>query len=62
MNRQQEKRLNDLEKHFTPLKQNLVLVKKSAEETLEEAFKRSGKPGAIEDYNTPVLCVIPVQA
>ncbi len=37
-----------------------MLVMKDEEETTEEAFKRLGKPGKIEDYNKRILCIIPV--
>ena len=50
MNRQQEKRLNDLEKCLAPRKKKLLLVAKDENETVQEAFERSGKPGNREDY------------
>ena len=79
MNRQQDKRLNDLEgkcgirEEMKPL---LILIisqkyetpeeiqahpekpRLTKQEATEEAFKQSGKPGKIEDYN--VSCVVGV--
>ena len=52
MNRQQEKRLNTLEKKYRPEEKGLLLIAKDESESVQEAFERSGKPGSREDYKT----------
>jgi hypothetical protein len=44
------KRLNALEKQYSPQKRNLLLISKDESETLQETFDRSEKPGKVEDY------------
>ena len=61
MNRQQEKRLNDLEKQFEPQRKNLLLVAKDENETVQEAFDRSGNPGRKEDYKVMFVVGVSVE-
>ena len=43
-------RLNVLEKQYSPKKKGLLLIARDENETLQEAFDRTGKPGSREDY------------
>ena len=52
MNRQQEKRLNALEKKYRPEEKGLLLIAKHENESVQEAFERSGNSGRREDYKT----------
>jgi hypothetical protein len=45
-------RLNALEKEYSPKKKGLLLIARDENETLQEAFDRTGKPGSREDYKT----------
>jgi hypothetical protein len=58
MNRQQEQRLNTLEKKYRPEEKGLLLIAKHENETIQEAFKRSENPGKREDYK--ILFVVGV--
>ena len=58
MNRQQEKRLNALEKKYRPKDKGLLLIAKHENETVKEAFERSGNSGRREDYK--ILFVVGV--
>jgi hypothetical protein len=58
MNRQQEKRLNALEKKYRPKEKGLLLIAKDERESVQEAFDRSGNPGKREDYK--ILFVVGV--
>ena len=60
MNRQQTKRLEVLEDSLVPEKKKLLLVAKDENETVQEAFERSGKPGVRDDYK--ILFVVGVSA
>ena len=58
MNRQKEQRLNALEKKYRPEDKGLLLIAKHENESVQEAFDRSGKPGSREDYK--ILFVVGV--
>ena len=58
MKRQQKERLKVLEENLAPKKQKLLLVAKDENETVQEAFDRSGNSGRKEDYK--VLFVVGV--
>ena len=60
MNRQQEKRLNALEKKYRPEEKGLLLIAKDESESVQEAFDRTGKPGIREDYK--IIFVVGVSA
>jgi hypothetical protein len=60
MNRQQEKRLNTLEKKYRPEEKGLLLIAKHESESVQEAFDRSGNPGKRQDYK--ILFVVGVSA
>ena len=60
MNRQQEKRLNALEKKYRPKEKGLLLIAKDESESVQEAFDRSGNPGKRQDYK--ILFVVGVSA
>ena len=60
MNRQQEKRLNALEKKYRPEEKGLLLIAKDESESVQEAFDRSGNPGKRQDYK--ILFVVGVSA
>ena len=51
-------RLNALEKQYSPKKKGLLLIGRDKNETSQEAFDRSGKPGSREDYK--ILFVVGV--
>ena len=51
-------RLNVLEKQYSPKKKGLLLIARDENETSQEAFDRSGKPGSREDYK--ILFVVGV--
>jgi hypothetical protein len=51
-------RLNVLEKQYSPKKKRLLLIARDENETLQEAFDRTGKPRSREDYK--VLFVVGV--
>jgi hypothetical protein len=58
MNRQQEQRLNTLEKIYRPEEKGLLLIAKDENDTVQEAFDRSGNSGRREDYK--ILFVVGV--
>ena len=60
MNRQQEQRLNTLEKIYRPEEKGLLLIAKDESESVQEAFDRSGNPGKRQDYK--ILFVVGVSA
>jgi hypothetical protein len=60
MNRQQEQRLNALEKKYRPEEKGLLLIAKDESESVQEAFERSGNSGRREDYK--ILFVVGVSA
>ena len=60
MNRQQEQRLNALEKKYRPEDKGLLLIARDENETSQEAFERSGNSGRREDYK--ILFVVGVSA
>jgi len=60
MNRQQEQRLNTLEKKYRPEEKGLLLIAKHESESVQEAFDRSGNPGKRQDYK--ILFVVGVSA
>ena len=45
-------RLNALGKQQSPKNKGLLIVVRDENETLQEAFDRTGKPGSREDYKT----------
>lgn len=51
-------RLNALEKQCSPKNKGLLLIARDENETSQEAFDRSGKPGSREDYK--ILFVVSV--
>jgi len=82
MNRQQEKRLNDLEGQCglrEEMKPSLILIiiekyetpediqahpekpRLTKQEAIEEAFKLSGKPGKMEDYQVSLVTGVAVK-
>ena len=58
MNRQQEQRLNALEKKYRPKNKGLLLIAKHESESVQEAFERSENSGRREDYK--ILFVVGV--
>ena len=58
MNRQQEKRLNALEKKYRPEDKGLLLIAKHENESVQQAFEQSGNSGRRKDYK--ILFVVGV--